>query len=85
MLIRGRVNRVGISPDGKSILTGGLDGTAQLWSAATGTASGAVMSHRNRVNGVAFSPDGKTVATVSDDKTAQLWDAAGPASRWASR
>src|SRR5262249_59504247 len=74
------------SPDGVSVLTGALDGTAQLWDAATGEARGTPQRNPGAVVAAAVAPDGRTVATgsvVRDPVTPQttsgetrLWDAA---------
>ncbi len=63
------------SPDGKSVLTGGEDGTARLWDTATGSARGEPMRHEGPVLSMAFSPDGKTIVTGSYDCSARMWDA----------
>ncbi|MFI5461495.1 MAG: tetratricopeptide repeat protein, partial [Isosphaerales bacterium] len=70
------VDAAAFSPDGKTVLTGGDDGTARLWDAATGRPIGQPIWHEGVVTSVAFSPDGKTILTGSYDKTARLWDAA---------
>ena len=62
-----------LSPDGKTVLTGSLDGTAQFWDAATGKPIGPPLRHQGLVNAVALSPDGTTALTASDDGTARLW------------
>jgi WD40 repeat protein len=64
------------SPDGQMVLTGGEDGTARRWDAATGAPRGEPLRHDGPVLTVAFSPDGRTIATGSSDRTARLWDAA---------
>jgi WD40 repeat protein/tRNA A-37 threonylcarbamoyl transferase component Bud32 len=64
------------SPDSKSVLTGGEDGTARLWDAATGAAKGEPLRHDGPVLSMAFSPDGKIIVTGSYDGTARMWDAA---------
>jgi WD40 repeat protein/tRNA A-37 threonylcarbamoyl transferase component Bud32 len=68
-------NTMAFSPDGKTVLTGCLDG-ARLWSADTGKELIPCLRHQNWVRAVAFSPDGKTILTGSDDWTARLWSAA---------
>ena len=64
------------SPDGKRIVTGSFDETAQLWETATGKAIGEPLHHQDRVRSVAFSPDGFRVVTASFDNTARIWDVA---------
>ena len=66
---------VAFSPDGKTVLTGSFDGTAQVWEAATGKPLGPPLPHRDVVRAVAFSPDGKTLATACRDHALRLWDA----------
>jgi WD40 repeat protein/tRNA A-37 threonylcarbamoyl transferase component Bud32 len=64
------------SPDSKSVLTGGEDGTARLWDAATCAPRGEPLRHEGPVLSMVFSPDGKTIVTGSYDGTARMWDAA---------
>ena len=72
----GPVDSVAFSPDGKLIVTGSDDRTAQLWDAATGQPLGQPLRHQGTVFAVAFSPDGKSFFTGSGDRTARLWDTA---------
>jgi WD40 repeat protein len=84
------LREVAFSPDGKTILTDGAEGTARLWDATTGKPIGVPMRHARFGGPVAFSPDGKTVLTgiiewnpggtwdrphAIKGFTAQLWDA----------
>jgi WD40 repeat protein len=73
---KGRVVDADFSPDGKFIVTASLDGTAQLWLAATGTATNAPLAHTDQVFSAKFSPDGTRVVTASKDRTARIWDVA---------
>lgn len=70
------VTQARLSPDGRGIVSGGSDGTARLWVAATSATVGKVMRHTGPVRWVEYSPDGRRVATASDDGTAREWDAA---------
>lgn len=70
------VTQARLSPDGRGIVSGGSDGTARLWMAATSAPVGKVMRHTGPVRWVEYSPDGRRVATASDDGTAREWDAA---------
>jgi WD40 repeat protein len=75
----GEVRAVAFSPDGRTVATASLDGTARLWSATDCTPIGQAMNHSGGVARVAFSPDGRTVATASGDGTARLWRTPHPA------
>ena len=63
------------SPDGKTLATGGFNGTA-LWDTATGRRIGTAFTGLGPVNSVAFSPDGKTLATGDADGTVRVWNVA---------
>jgi WD40 repeat protein len=73
---RGLVTCVAFSPNGKTVLTGSDDHTAQLWDTVTGKPLGPPLVHEGGITSVAFSPDNKTALTGSSDKTAKLWDVA---------
>ena len=64
-----------VSPRGTSVLVGGHDGLARLWSTSSGRPILDVFRHRGPINTVAFSPDGKWLATGSDDRNAYIWSA----------
>jgi WD40 repeat protein len=71
----GEVVSAALSPDGKTVLTGGVDGTARLWDAATAEPIGAPLDHNPPdglppghaclIGAAAFSPDGDLVLTGS--------------------
>jgi WD40 repeat protein len=73
----GAVLAAGFSPNGKRIVTGGLDGTTQIWSAASGRRV-AVLPRRGNgnVRAAVFSRDGARVITASTDGQTRIWDVA---------
>src|SRR5207248_6906572 len=74
---RGSLACSALSPDGKKIATGGMDGIIHIWDAETGEFVRALVGHGSYVYGLAWSPDGHTLASAgSFDGTAKLWDTA---------
>ncbi len=70
------VTGAAFSPDGATVVSASLDGTARIWDAATGRELRALVGHTDGVTRATYSPDGATVVTASRDGTARLWDAA---------
>jgi WD40 repeat protein len=62
-----------ISPDGKTIATGGNDPAIKLWNATTGELLGKLEGHTGQVHSLAFSSDGKTLASAGGDKQVLIW------------
>jgi WD40 repeat protein len=67
---------VAISPDGRLLAGGDVDGMVSLWDATDGEMLRTIAAHPTVVMGIAFSPDGKRLATGSLDTTARVWDLA---------
>jgi WD40 repeat protein/tRNA A-37 threonylcarbamoyl transferase component Bud32 len=72
----GQVFALAVSPDGKTFLTGGSDGTPRLCELATGKILRELPRHQPYVSAAAFSPDGRTVVTGGDGFNAHIWEAA---------
>jgi eukaryotic-like serine/threonine-protein kinase len=70
----GSLRALAISRDGRTVLTGSYDRTAQLWDKATSKPIGPAFHHENQVWFVAFSPDGRTVISGGQENTAHLWN-----------
>jgi WD40 repeat protein len=63
------------TPDGRSIVTGGITGELLVRDAATGKVRRKIGDHSATVRKVALSPDGGTAATVTvEDSVVRLWD-----------
>jgi WD40 repeat protein len=65
---------IAFSPDGKTLLTAGRDGTARLWDADTGLPVQTIQVHRDSIFCASFSPDGRRVATAGTDKAIKTWE-----------
>jgi WD40 repeat protein len=77
-----RLNCVALSPDGKTLATGGVKGTLVLWDVASGKPRHTLKGHKDVVLQVCFSADGRTLASAGNqDKTALVWDVATGQSR----
>ncbi|MEM7306613.1 MAG: protein kinase [Planctomycetota bacterium] len=70
---RGPVLSACYAPDGASILTASVDGSAALWDARSATRLRVLAGHDGPVNGASFDASGANILTVSDDGTAALW------------
>lgn len=70
------------SPDGRFLVTGGVDDATRLWSVGPTTLSASGPPMRGRVEAVrsvSFSPAGSTVASSGDEGTTVVWRTADPA------
>ena len=66
---------VSFSPDGATLVSGGVDSTVKLWNVATQQNITTLWS-RGSILSVSFSPDGVTLASGAGDGTVELWDVA---------
>jgi len=64
---------VALSPDGKTLACGGMDGSVALINTST-LHTRKLGAHASQVHCVAFSPDGTILASGSGDDTVRLWD-----------
>ena len=65
---------LGISPDGKTLASGGFEQTARLWSPTTGKETAVLSGHQGVVTALAWSADGRFLATGERHGSIHIWD-----------
>ncbi|MFL5318711.1 MAG: protein kinase domain-containing protein, partial [Myxococcaceae bacterium] len=70
------VRTVAISPDGKTLASGGWDKTVRLWDLDSAKLRATLNGHEGYVARVAFDPSGTLLASAAWDGTVIIWDVA---------
>ena len=68
------VSSVGMSADGRWVVSGGDDRNLRLWDVPNGRLVRTLAGHTLRVSSIAISPDGPLALSGGDDATVRLWD-----------
>jgi hypothetical protein len=71
---RRSVSFLAISPDGRRVMSGGLEATPILWDTESRTEIRRLRGHTDRISSVAFLPNGRLAASSGWDGTIRLWD-----------
>jgi WD40 repeat protein len=64
------------TPDGKTLIAGGRDGSLHVFDARTGVPRRTIDAHGNRVGDIALTADGRTLISIGESGPAKFWDAA---------
>jgi WD40 repeat protein len=76
--VPGRLSRMALSDDGKTLATTGLDKIIKLWNLETAELILTFPTdHEYPIHSLTFSPDGETLASGSSDNTVKLWNREG--------
>jgi WD40 repeat protein/beta-lactamase regulating signal transducer with metallopeptidase domain len=70
---RGAVTAVALSPDGRTLATGGRDGIIRLWDVAAGTERTTLPGHPGGVTALRFASAGRLVSAGADERV-RAWD-----------
>jgi len=73
---RGSARPCALSPEGRQVLTGTLEGEVVLWDVETGREVKRIKGHKGLVAALEFSPDGKQALSGAFDGTVRLWELA---------
>ncbi|WP_436535718.1 tetratricopeptide repeat protein [Actinoplanes sp. HUAS TT8] len=69
-----RVESICATPDSRSAVSGGRDGTLRVWDLESGECLRILTGHTGSVLSVAAGGDGRTVVSAGRDKTVRVWD-----------
>ncbi|RIK37613.1 MAG: hypothetical protein DCC55_23760, partial [Chloroflexi bacterium] len=79
------VSALAFSPDGLTLVSGGVDALVCLWDVQTGEPTGIFQGHRGQIKWVVFNTEGTLLATGSGDHTIRIWNMGAPGSPTAER
>ncbi|AKG21166.1 serine/threonine-protein kinase [Calothrix sp. 336/3] len=68
------VSSLAISPDGKTLVSGGGDRIIKVWNLQTGGLQTTLTSHTDAINSLAITPDSESLMSGSKDGTIKIWN-----------
>ncbi|KAF8247362.1 WD40 repeat-like protein [Wilcoxina mikolae CBS 423.85] len=68
------IHSVRFSPDGKYLVTGGMNRDVMLWNVQNQVIRHRFIGHRQSINSVDFAINGKYIVSGSADRTIRVWD-----------
>ncbi|WRH67182.1 MAG: WD40 repeat domain-containing protein [Planktothrix sp. GU0601_MAG3] len=70
----GWIYAIAITPDGKTLISGGYGGLIKIWDAKTGQLQKTLNAHVDAIESLAISPDGNLIISASWDNEIKLWN-----------
>jgi WD40 repeat protein len=68
------IKSIVLSPDGRTLISGGRDMTVRAWDVESGKELLCFKGHTDAVRRVALTPDGQRVLSAGKDRTVRTWD-----------
>lgn len=68
-----KINCLGVTKDGKLLVTGSHDRSVRVWDVTSGKALFSFQGHTGQVTAIAVRPDGRQAASGGDDGAVRLW------------
>ncbi len=71
---RSEIRSVAITPNGRTVVTGGGDRTIKVWNGQTGSLEQTLSGHEETIKTLAISADGNTIVSGGNDRGIKIWN-----------